>query len=207
MRKLFILFIFLITFSLGAQTYEYDGDVWNLSTDIDTDTKSMYCGLDIEQSAQEDFDPREWGIHSALFTMIQYKNGSLILAFSYMTNMIEYALPHYILISNEDFDFQMYGGQKTNGDRSLYQEDKEKNVAFNIIYITLSGEKRKQFLSIEEDKKLWIEEMEYNHGIVYGFPKEIISEFNMFIEETEYEEEFKPDIGPDFNADELESVG
>lgn len=205
MKKLLILVIFLITFSLGAQTYEHDGDVWHLDTTIDSTTKTMYCELDMQQSEWEGINPRLWGIHSVVFTLVQHKEGPLTIVISYMTDIIEYTLPHYILLSNDDYDFQMYGGQRTHGDRSLYREDNSRNVAFNIIYLSLFEDKKKQFLSIKEDKLLWVDEMQYDYGIVYGLPKEIISEFNTFIKETEYEKEIVPN--PDIDAPKLQSIG
>jgi hypothetical protein len=207
MKKLLILLIFFITFSIGAQTYEYDGDVWELSTNVTSDSKILYCNLNMEQSGFNDINYRLWGIHGVSFTLSQNKDGSLTVVFSYLTDIIEYTLPHYILISNEDFDFRMYGGKKTNGDKSIYQEDKKQKVAYNMIQITLNGDKRTQLLSIDEDKYLWIDEMQYDYGIVYGLPKEIISEFNTFIKETDYEKKINPNDGPDIDAPELQSIG
>lgn len=186
MKKLIIVLFFLPVI-LFAQTVESKGDVWDLSFDTNQNGKTMYCRLDMQESKWSFNYKEEMGLHGVMFVFNERPDGVLEFVVSYKSDYgVEHNFPHYVLINNNDFDFQLIGGQKTSGDRSIYDADEDEGASFNIIYINLDGKEKSEFLSIEEDIEVFVDDYG-GLGIIYGLPKEVFEVFNNFIEEIEYE--------------------
>lgn len=186
MKKLIIVLFFLPVI-LFAQTVESKGDVWDLSFDTNQNGKTMYCRLDMQESKWSFNYKEEMGLHGVMFVFNERPDGVLEFVVSYKSDYgVEHNFPHYVLINNNDFDFQLIGGQKTSGDRSIYDADEGEGASFNIIYINLDGKEKSEFLSIEEDIEVFVDDYG-GLGIIYGLPKEVFEVFNNFIEEIEYE--------------------